>query len=241
MIRPAVLIVCLTIASCASSTDETVPSASITEPAAPVDIDVDEVRSYLKCQRPSRGALAKSNRVEACRILGEFEQSATFDLWPRSGEETWIGRWHDCPHPDAEIANDGPFIVIRLKISSFDLGPESLRLLSINDVLPYSVRNLVLDTDPESQDDRSYTHLVEALASNREPPSPQLAQQLKSMTTMPGNRGRLSLPSAVARTKGTSVQFHDVAGRDPKVRQTRDGRRMLMVSGGSTFELWRIP
>lgn len=241
MLRLVIIMGLLASAGCAASPDETHPAEVLDQPGAPADVDVAELRQYLDCQRRSPAALAQSNRMEACRVLGEFERGATFDLWPPTGDQTWLGRWYDCPHPNAEIATASPFIVLRLKISSFDLGPEALRLLPINDVLPYSVRSLVLTTEPDSQDLRSYGQLVEALSLRRPPPSPQLAQQLKAMTVMPGHRGRLSFPSAVARTRGPSVQFHDVAGRDPRVRQARDRRRMLMVSGGSAFELWRIP
>lgn len=241
MLRHVIIMGLLAVASCAASPDETHPAEVLDQPGAPDDVDVVKLRRHLECQRRSPEPLAQSNRMEACRVLEEFERGSTFDLWPQTGDETWLGRWYDCPHPDAEVATTSPFIVVRLKISSFDLGPEALRLLPINDVLPYSVRNLVLATEPDSQDLRSYGQLVEALSSKQPPPSPQLAQQLKGMTIMPGHRGRLSYPSAVARTRGPSVQFHDVAGRDPRVRQAHDGRRMLMVSGGSAFELWRIP
>jgi len=241
MLRFVTTLVVLAIAACAASPDEPMPAEVMPEPGAPADVEVAKIQRYLECDRRSTGKLAESNRMEACRLLADFEQGATFDRWPATGDETWFGRWYDCPHPQAEAISRGPFMVVRLKIGSFDLGPEALRLLPIKSVLPYSVRSLVLSTEPSSQDQRSYEQLVDALAHDRRPSSPQLARQLKESNFLPGGRGRLSSPSAVARTRGVSVQFYDVAGRDPVVRRARDADRMLMVSGGSAFELWRIP
>ena len=178
--------------------------------------------------------------MEVCRIVDEFASCETFDLFPESGQETWIGRWYDCPHSSSEVATPSPFLILRLRIGSFDLGPDALRLLPINGVLPYSVRSLMLTKTPSQQELQSYGGLVEALSGGRSPPSPQLAQQLKTTTRIATGRGRMTEPSAVAQTQGVSTQFFDIAGQDPRVRKAGDGR-MLMVAGSSAFELWKIP
>jgi hypothetical protein len=227
-------------AGCAASRDEP-PAVETPGQAVASDTDLAKVRSYLQCARHSSGPLAQSNRMAACRVLDEFQHAGSFSLFPETGDETWIGRWYDCPHPAIEVATPSPLVLVRLRISSFDLGPEALRLLPIDSVLPYSVRSLAL-VDPQERP--GCADLVEALAAGGTPPSPQLARQLTASTTQSGEAAwvvsLISPPSAIARTRGVSLQFHDVLGRDPHVRQASDGR-MLMVSNASAFELWRIP
>jgi hypothetical protein len=241
-LTPASIVAVVVLASsCAASREDPQPVDMPPSGAAPGEADLEKMKHYLDCERRSTGSLAASNRMEACRVFEEFERAAAFELWPETGAETWIGRWHDCPHPTTEVAQPGHLLLVRLRISSFDLGPEALRLLPIDDVLPYSVRSLALVSPRERP---GCTELVEALAAGQAPPSPQLARQLTATDPGTGEAAWLdalfSSPSAIARTRGVSVLFHDVLGRDPHVRQARDGR-MLMVSGGSAFELWRIP
>lgn len=227
-------------ASCAARRDEP-PAVETPSQAVPADVDLAKARRYLQCARRSSGPLAQSNRMAACRVLDEFQRAGSFSRLPETGDETWIGRWYDCPHSSVEVATPSPLVLVRLRISSFDLGPEALRLLPIDSVLPYSVRSLAL-VDPRERP--GCAELVAALTAGRAPPSPQLARQLTAPTLEAGAAdwvvSLLSSPSAIARTRGASLQFHDVLGRDPHVRQAGDGR-MLMVSGASAFELWRIP
>lgn len=239
--RAAQLVLAAALASsCAASRDEP-PAVETPSQAVPRDADLAKVRRYLQCDRRASGPLARSSRAEACRVVDEFQRAGSFSLFPETGEETWIGRWYDCPNPSVEVAAPGPLVVVRLRISSFDLGPEALRLLPIDSVLPYSVRGLALIDAVERP---GCAELVDALTAGRAPPSPQLARQLTASTSDAGAAEwvatGLSSPSAIARTRGASLQFHDLLGRDPHVRQTGDGR-MLMVSGASAFELWRIP
>jgi hypothetical protein len=238
--RAIVVLLAALAGGCAASRDEP-PAVETPSQAEPRDADLAKVRRYLQCARRETGPLARSNRGEACRVLDEFQRAGAFSLFPETGEETWIGRWYDCPNPAVEAAAPRPLVLVRLRISSFDLGPEALRLLPIDSVLPYSVRSLAL---VDARERPGCAELVDALDAGRAPPSPQLALQLTA--SRPGAGGAdwvaslLSTPSAIARTRGVSLQFHDVLGRDPHVRQAGDGR-MLMISGASAFELWRIP
>jgi hypothetical protein len=211
-------------------------------PAPTPDLDIDRARARLCDNLPP----PPSQRVEACRLLGDFAAAGPVAC-PASGTEVWFGQTvvgsATSDRPESES-----FLVVHVSAGPLDaaaLAPFDLRPA---DVLPCSARDLpfsrylrpvssVLGLEREAREAQDAHALVAAFVAGRVPEA-RLVAWARALTSDPAGFKVMRGPAALVLTAGASRALRPhLSGF---ARQTRDGRMLICAETGCS-ELWRLP
>ena len=201
----------------------------------------------LRCGAPS--SLARSERVEACRVLTDFSDASAFNTWPAPGvTDVWVGREYR-GGGGSEVSDSGAFLLVRITPGAPSSELVSNYRLRGEDVLAYTARDLpftrfanptssVLGVERAREEGASVRSLLEALAHESEPDARAVAW-LRGFESDPAGLRAMRGPAAITHTTGPSLRMYP--GLYGYVRAARDGRRMLVAFPNGAAELWRLP
>lgn len=201
----------------------------------------------LRCGAPS--SVEHSERVEACRVLTDFNDAQSFNVWPAANAtDVWVGREYR-GSSDHEVSDLGAFLLVRLTPGAPTQDLVANYRLRREDVLPYTARDLpftrypnptdsVLGVERARQEYASLTSLLDALAHDRAPEA-QTVTWLRGFESDPAGLRTMRGPAAVMHTTGPSLRLYP--GLYGYVRVARDGKRMLVAFPNGAAELWRLP